>query len=121
VSGDLEGFDPLTADEPLDLVAVRESDALIDAIGHGEVPDGDDALIPLLAAWAASSTWRPERVHVVLTPPEAWPPRLAPDYCVWRDRPLPVAPVVDTFVARALWMVAFLLCALTAVIWAALP
>ena len=50
--------DPLWADEPIDLPAVRRDDALIDAIERGEVEaaltdDSDDELVALLAAWLA--------------------------------------------------------------------
>jgi hypothetical protein len=120
---DLDGVNPLSADEPLDLDAVRRDDALLDAIGHDETPAGADAadpLIPMLAAWAASARL-PERVHVVLTPPEAWPPRVHPTYHAWRDAPLPTEPTVDTFVLRVSCMVAFLVCALVVGIGAVLP
>jgi hypothetical protein len=57
-------FDPLLSDEPIDLAAVRADDALIDALGGGDLigaddlVDPDDPLIAMLAAWAASA--RPE-------------------------------------------------------------
>ena len=57
-------FDPLLSDEPIDLAAVRADDALIDALGGGDLAgaddlvDPDDPLIAMLAAWAASA--RPE-------------------------------------------------------------
>ena len=57
-------FDPLLSDEPIDLAAVRADDALIDALGGGDLTgaddlvDPDDPLIAMLAAWAASA--RPE-------------------------------------------------------------
>lgn len=57
-------FDPLLSDEPIDLAAVRADDALIDALGGGDLDaahdlvDPDDPLIAMLAAWAASA--RPE-------------------------------------------------------------
>jgi hypothetical protein len=117
---DLDGFDPLSADEPLDLPGVREDDALIEAIRHSEAPDGADPLIPMLAAWASSARL-PERVHVVLTPPEAWPPRVHPTYHAWLDAPLPSEPAVDTFVLRVACMAAFLVCALVSSLWAVLP
>ena len=54
-------FDPLLSDEPIDLAAVRADDALIDALGGGDLAgaddlvDPDDPLIAMLAAWAASA------------------------------------------------------------------
>src|SRR4051812_42749936 len=54
-------FDPLLSDEPIDLAAVRADDALIDALGGGDLDcaldlvDADDPLIAMLAAWAAST------------------------------------------------------------------
>ena len=54
-------LDPLLSDEPIDLAAVRADDALIDALGGGDLDaavgmiDDDDPLIAMLAAWAASA------------------------------------------------------------------
>ena len=60
-------FDPLLSDEPIDLAAVRADDALIDALGGGDLAaaddlvDPDDPLIAMLAAWAASARPDAER------------------------------------------------------------
>ncbi len=54
-------FDPLLCDEPIDLAAVRADDALIDALGAGDLAtartliDDDDPLIAMLASWAAAA------------------------------------------------------------------
>jgi hypothetical protein len=125
VSGDLEGFASLSSDEPLDLAAIRADDTMLDHIGSGGRSKHGDELEQLLAAFAASAQAEPaplaERVHVVLTPPEAWPPRIDPTYRAWRDAAFPTEPIVDTFVIRAVCMAVFLACALIAVVWAALP
>src|SRR5690349_1518806 len=66
-------FDPLLSDEPIDLAAVRADDALIDALGGGDLDAArdliadDDPLIAMLAAWAASA--RPDEPETVPGPP----------------------------------------------------
>lgn len=39
-------FDPLLSDEPIDLAAVRADDALIDALGGGDLAGADDLVDP---------------------------------------------------------------------------
>ncbi|MDF3049771.1 MAG: hypothetical protein K0R87_1409 [Pseudonocardia sp.] len=59
-------FDPLLCDEPIDLAAVRADDALIDALGSGDLAtartliDDDDPLIAMLASWAAAARTDPD-------------------------------------------------------------
>lgn len=56
-------FDPLLSDEPLDLPAIRQDDALVDALNRGDsaaaaqIIEDDpesDPLIVMLCAWVAS-------------------------------------------------------------------